>query len=43
MEEILAKFHPICSFDQLIVDLEIELEHILKIDRFSMLINNLST
>ncbi len=43
MEEILVKFHPICSLDQLIVDLEIELEHTLKIDRFIMLIINLPT
>jgi hypothetical protein len=43
MEEILAKFQPICSLDQLIVDLEIKLEHTLEIDRFTMLINNLST
>jgi hypothetical protein len=41
MEEILAKFHPICSLDQLIVDFEIELEHTLEINRSTMLINNL--
>ncbi len=41
MMEILVEFHPIHSPNQIIVDLEIEPKHILKIDtRSTMLINN---
>jgi hypothetical protein len=39
MVEIPIEFHPICSHYQLIMDLKIELEHALEIDRFTMLIN----